>query len=112
MLDFLKKTENAHSQIDSLMEGDRLKSSLKNFTGIKDSYSLGDNKSLMFGNNLINSLVQSGMNKDLNFEDLFGMSLGGDFGKKNKFNWLLSGGKDRANLDIGMDLNTLGKLFK
>ena len=112
MLGFLKNAENAHSQIDSLMKGDPVKDYLKNMTGLKDMYKFGERDSLMFSNNLINSLVGSMINKDSNFEDLFNMSLGGDFGKKNNFNWLLSGGKDRANLDIGMNLDALKGLFK
>tara|TARA_R110002020_G_scaffold128949_3_gene288931 strand:+ start:185 stop:523 length:339 start_codon:yes stop_codon:yes gene_type:complete len=112
MLGFLKNAENAHSKIDSLMKGDPMKDYLKNMTGLKDMYKFGAKDSLMFRNNLINSLVSSTMNKDLNFEDLFGLSLGGDFGKKDKFNWMLSGGKDKANLNVGMNLDILKGLFK
>ncbi len=112
MLGFLKKAENAHSKIDSLMKGDPMKDYLKNMTGLKDMYKFGAKDSLMFRNNLINSLVGSMMDKDSGFEDLFGMSLGGDFGKQKQFNWLLSGGKDKANLNVGMNLDVLKGLFK
>lgn len=112
MLGFLKKAENAHSQIDSLMKGDPMKDYLKNMTGLKDMYKFGKKDSIMFRNNLINSLVGSMMDKDSGFEDLFGMSLGGDFGKQKQFNWLLSGGKDKANLNVGMNLDVLKGLFK
>ena len=101
MLGFLKNAENAHSKIDSLIKGDPMKDYLKNMTGLKDMYKFGEKDSIMFRNNLINSLVGSIMDKDSGFEDLFGLSLGGDFGKKDKFNWMLSGGKGQGQFRFG-----------
>ena len=60
MIDFLKKAENAHSQIDSLIKGDPMKDYLKNMTGLKDMYKFGAKDSLMFRNNL-----NVGMNLDV-----------------------------------------------
>ena len=116
MINFLKKTENAHSQIDSLMKGDPLKDLLENITKIKDSYELPNfsqsKMPITFRNNLLSSIVESGINKNLNFEDLFGASLQGQLGKENNIDWSLSGGKDRANLNVGMNLDILKKLFR
>jgi hypothetical protein len=100
MENLIKTLDNAHSKIDSLIKGDPMKDLLKNLTGLQDTYQLGENKSLMFTNNLINSLVDSELNKNIKFEDIFNMSLGKSFGKNNNLNLLLSGGKDRAGLNL------------
>tara|TARA_R110002012_G_scaffold210974_3_gene381722 strand:+ start:133 stop:483 length:351 start_codon:yes stop_codon:yes gene_type:complete len=116
MFNFLKKTQNAHSQIDSLMKGDPLKDLLKNITKIEDSYELPNfsqsKMPIVFKNNFLGSIVESGINKNLNFEDLFNLSLQGQLGKENNIDWLLSGGKDKANLNVGMNLDILKQLFK
>ena len=67
---------------------------------------------IIFKNNFLGSIVESGINKNLNFEDLFNLSLQGQLGKENNIDWLLSGGKDKANLNVGMNLDILKQLFK
>jgi len=100
MENLINTIDNAHSRIDSLIKGDPIKDLLKNLTGLQDTYQLGQDKSLIFKNNLINSLVESELNKNKKFEDIFNMSLNKSFGKNNNLNLLLSGGKDKANLNL------------
>ena len=100
MQNLVESMINAHEQIDSLMKGEPLKKFLKDKTKLKDTYMLGDKKSLMFGNNLIDALVESELNPNLKLEDMLVMSLAKNFGKNNNLNLLLSGGKDKAGLNL------------
>ena len=101
MQNFLTKFENAHSNIDRLIKGDPIKNYFKNLTGLKDRYSFGPMNSMFFSNNLINALIDSQMDKNIDMENLLKLSLGGQFGKKDNWNWLLSGGKGQGQFRFG-----------
>ena len=97
----LNKLYNAHSKIDNLITGNKLKSSLKELTNIKDVYSFGKQKRGFFTNNLIDSFVDSQIEKNAQFEDLLQMGIGGSFGKENKWGANLTGGKGWGEFNIG-----------
>jgi hypothetical protein len=101
---FIHKLENAHSQINSLIEGNIIKNQLRDITGIKDMYSLGRRDKGFFQNNLIDALVGSIGGGKPGFEELFQFSLGGEFGKgPNPWATRLAGSKG----NIGFDLSKL-----
>ena len=90
--------ENAHSMIDNLIQGNSIKSRLKEFTNIKDIYPIGERG--YFQNNLINSLVGAGTGPE-RFEDLLELSIGGQFGdSQNPWEAQLTGSKGNIGFDI------------
>ena len=101
MINFLTKLSNAHSKIDTLIEGDKLRSSLKELTNIKDVYSFGKQKRGFFTNNLIDSFVDSQIEKNAQLEDLLQLGIGGSFGKENQWGAGLTGGKGWGEFNIG-----------
>ena len=101
MQTFLEKFENAHSNIDKIIKGGQVKDYLKNLTGLKDRYSFGPMNSMFFSNNLINALIDSQMDKNIDMENLLKLSLGGQFGKKDNWDWSLSGGKGQGQFRFG-----------
>ena len=98
--DFIQGALNAHSRIDNLINGNDLKNILKDMSGLQDMYKFGKEKEGFFTNNLINSLVDSKINKKNKFEDMLQFGIGATFGKENKANINLKGGKGWANLGI------------
>lgn len=97
--------QGVHSKIDRLIGGQFLKDKLKEVTKLHD-YKLGKEKRGFFTTNLIDSMVESEIYKRNKFEDMFQMSIGGTFGKENKLQGKISGGKGWSEGGIG---GTFGK---
>ena len=97
---FLKNMENAHSQIDSLLDMDFLRNKLTELSRLQNKYEFGSEGQGFFKNNIINALVDSQL-KNENIEDLLKFGLGGTFGRDNKWSSTLQGGKGWGNFNIG-----------
>ena len=97
---FLKKMENAHSQIDSLLDMDFLRSKLMELSGLQNKYEFGSEGQGFFKNNIIDALVDSQL-QDRNMEDLLKLGIGGAFGRDNKWSSMLEGGKGWGKFNIG-----------
>jgi hypothetical protein len=104
MTNFLSFFENAHSNIDSLIEGNQIKNRLKEITGLKDSYRFGKEKRGMFSQNILDSIVDvknplSG-ERGNNIEDMLKGSLSMELGKNR--NWLaeLFGSKGNVGFNL------------
>jgi len=97
---FIQGALNAHSKIDNLINGNDLKNTLKDMSGLQNMYKLGKEKQGFFTNNLIDALVDSKINEKNKFEDMLQFGIGTSFGKENKASINLTGGKGWANLGI------------
>ena len=96
---FLKNMENAHSNIDSLLDMDFLRTKLAELSGLQDTYQFGDQNRGIFTNNIIDALVDSQL-KDGNMEDLLKLCIGGTFGQDNQWSSMLEGGKGWGNFNL------------
>ena len=92
--------ENAHSNIDSLLNMNSLKDKLAELTGLQEKYQFGSEGKGLFSNNIIESLVDS-QTKNKDIEDLLKFSLGGSFGQDNQWSSMLQGGKDWGKFNVG-----------
>ena len=97
---FLKKMENAHSNIDSLINMDFLRNKLTELSGLQEGYQFGNQGRGFFSNNIIDSLVDS-QTKNRGIEDLLKFGLGGSFGQDNQWSSMLQGGKGWGKFNIG-----------
>ena len=70
-------------------------------SNIKDVYSLGEKKRGFFTNNLIDSFVDSQIEKNAQLEDLLQLGIGGSFGKEKQWGAGLTGGKGWGEFNIG-----------
>ena len=96
---FLKNMENAHSQIDSLLNMDFLRNKLTELSRLQDTYQFGDQNRGIFTNNIIDALVDSQL-QDVNMEDLLKLDIGGTFGQNNQWSSMLQGGKGWGKFNI------------
>ena len=97
---FLKKMENAHSQIDSLLDMDFLRNKLTELSGLQNKYQFGRKGKGFFQNNIIDALVDAQF-KNENIEDILKFGLGGTFGRDNKWSSMFQGGKGWGKFNIG-----------
>ena len=104
MTNFLSFFENAHSNIDSLIEGNQIKDRLKDITRLQDSFRFGKEGRGMFSQNIIDSIVD--VNNPLsvargnNIEDMLGGSLSMELGKNRDWLAELFGSKGNVGFNI------------
>ena len=96
---FLKNMENAHSNIDSLLDMDFLRNKLTELSRLQDTYKFGNQNKGIFTNNIIDAIVDSQL-QDRNMEDLLKLGIGGTFGQDNQWSSMLEGGKGWGNLNL------------
>ena len=97
---FLNKMENAHSNIDSLLDMDFLRTKLTELSGLQNKYEFGSEGQGFFKNNIIDALVDAQL-KNENIEDILKFGLGGTFGQDNQWSSMLEGGKGWGKFNIG-----------
>ena len=96
---FLNKMENAHSQIDSLLNMDFLKNRLTKLSGLQNKYKFGSEGQGIFQNNIINALVDAQLGNK-NMEDLLKFSIGGKLGRDNQWASMFQGGKGWGKFNL------------
>ena len=104
MQNFLSILENAHSGIDSLISANSLKTKLKDFTRLQDSFRFGKEGRGMFNQNILNSLVDTNNpfseSKGMDIEDMLGASLSMKLGKKRNLMAELFGSRGNVGFNL------------
>lgn len=97
---FIDKLENAHSNIDSLLNADFMRNFLKENTGIGSQLTFGKQGRGFATNNIIDALIDSQLSDEKSIEDLLNLSIGGQFGKNRNLLAEVFGGKGFGGLNI------------